>query len=89
MEIVCDNGHRFEKSSSCRSCPICERQRLKNLLPGLAAPAKRALLAHGIEHFNDVVRFSKSEVALWHGIGKNALSIIEQNLSDRDVTWKE
>ena len=89
MEIVCDKGHRFEKSSSCRSCPTCEQQRLKNLLPGLAAPAKRALLAHGIEQFNDVVRFSKSEVALWHGIGKNALSIIEQNLTDIGIGWKE
>ena len=45
VQLICEKGHRFEKSSSCRTCPTCERQRLKNLLPGLAAPAKRALLA--------------------------------------------
>jgi hypothetical protein len=89
VQLICEKGHRFEKSSSCRTCPTCERQRLKNLLPGLAAPAKRALLAHGIEQYSDVVRFSKSEVAQWHGIGKTAVMIIEENLTAHHILWRE
>ena len=47
---------------------------------GLAAPARRALLAHHCHTLADVCQHRRSAVAQWHGIGPNALAILDAAL---------
>ena len=42
-------------------------------LPKLAAPARRALDAAGIQRLEQLAKFSEAEIAQRHGIGPNAL----------------
>lgn len=46
------------------------------LLQKLAAPARRALEANGIKDIASLAQHSESEIAGWHGIGKNAMASI-------------
>jgi hypothetical protein len=50
-------------------------------LPRLAAPARRALAAAGIERLEQLIHFSEAEVSQWHGIGPSALKQLRQALS--------
>jgi hypothetical protein len=45
---------------------------------GLAAPARRGLVDHGIFKKSDLRKFSLDELAKIHGIGTNALRILKQ-----------
>ena len=42
---ICPEGHRYEKSTDCPTCPVCEaaRKPVDGLFTGLGAPARRAL----------------------------------------------
>lgn len=44
---------------------------------GLAAPARRALVNAGILNTSDLARYSEAEIAALHGIGKNALVLLQ------------
>jgi hypothetical protein len=50
-------------------------------LPKLAAPARRALAAAGVERLEQLTKFSETEVSKWHGIGPNALKQLRAALS--------
>jgi hypothetical protein len=56
-------------------------QHESDLPPKLAQPARRALAAAGIQHLEQLTRFSEAEVIQWHGIGPNALSQLRLALS--------
>ena len=47
---------------------------------GLAAPARRTLLAHHCHTLADVCQHRRPAVAEWHGIGPNALAILDAAL---------
>ncbi len=48
------------------------------LLNKLAAPAKRAIIEHEVKELAALIRFSREEISSWHGIGKNALKVINE-----------
>lgn len=43
---------------------------------GLAAPARRALVNNKILKLSDLKKFKKEEVAAFHGMGPNAMSLL-------------
>ena len=52
-------------------------------LPKLSAPARRALDAAGIQHLNQLTKFSEAEIKQLHGIGPNALNQLRHALNAR------
>jgi|UPI00054F88EE hypothetical protein len=58
-------------------------------LPKLAAPAKRALVAKEVESLHDLCPYTRREVASWHGIGPNALRVLELELIKHHLAFKE
>lgn len=57
-------------------------------LPTLAAPAKRALVAKGIESLHELCPYTRREVVSWHGIGPNALFVLEAELLKHNLAFK-
>lgn len=57
-------------------------------LPKLAAPAKRALVAKEVESLHDLCPYTRREVASWHGIGPNALRVLELELIKHHLAFK-
>jgi hypothetical protein len=53
----------------------------------LAQPARRALAAQGIEHLEQLTKFSEAEVKKWHGIGPNALNQLRLALEARSLSF--
>lgn len=54
---------------------------------GLAAPARRALLAHHCHTLADLCQHRRTAVAQWHGIGPNALAIFDAALRAAGLTF--
>ncbi len=52
------------------------------LLDKLASPARRAILSTGVTTLEGLSRMSRDEIAALHGIGKNALQLIEATLEE-------
>lgn len=79
---VCTNGHRYAKSSSCPTCPVCEAQKKQStgFMAGLSAPAQRALVAAGILQPEILASYSETDLLKLHGLGKASLPILKKNL---------
>lgn len=54
---------------------------IENLYPKLSAPARRALHALGLSTVEDLARFDRVTIAALHGVGPNALKVIEAALA--------
>ncbi len=59
------------------------------LLQNLAKPAQRAIQNEGITTIEQLSKYSEKEFSELHGIGKNALSIIEQILKENGLTFSQ
>ena len=84
--IVCKNGHRFTRTSSCRTCPTCAEESKKSdgYPAALAAPARRALTAAGIRNPTDLAKWSEKDLLELHGVGPNALTVLRSwNVKNR------
>ena len=55
---------------------------------GLAAPARRALVNNEIYKLSDLKKFSELEVADFHGMGPNAMTILKKAMKSRKVSFK-
>jgi len=59
-------------------------------IPGnLAAPARRALNDIKIEYLEDITKHTRYEIENLHGIGKNALKIIEISLANNSLEFRD
>ncbi|WP_214821490.1 MULTISPECIES: hypothetical protein [unclassified Exiguobacterium] len=58
-------------------------------LPKLAAPVRRALASKGIESLNRLCHYTRHEVENWHGIGPNAINILQMELTKHHLAFKE
>ena len=87
---TCTNGHIFYKSSACSICPICEKdgKPTDHFLSNLSAPARRALLSHGISDLAQLSTWSEKEILALHGIGKSAIPIIKKLLETQQLSFK-
>jgi len=49
----------------------------------------RALNNNGVHKLDDLPRFSRSDVAAWHGMGPKALGILDEALKAAGLKWRE
>ena len=91
MIKVCWKGHRFNKSSDCPTCPICEKERKTQtgFLSELSAPARRAFENAGINALTDLATYSEKEILSLHGIGPASLPTLRKALAERGLVFKK
>lgn len=66
-----------------------DNQQQSNLPDGLAAPARRALVAAGCLRLEQLAMLSEDEVRQLHGIGPRALDQLRHALSARGLSFAE
>lgn len=54
---------------------------------GLAAPARRALIDAGLTKVDQLVRWTRSDLADLHGMGPNALKKLDAVLKERGASF--
>lgn len=57
-------------------------ENLELLLSKLVKPAQRAITNQNVTTIEQLASYSPQAIASWHGIGKNALAIIEKHLKE-------
>jgi hypothetical protein len=57
-------------------------------LPKLAAPAKRALVSVGVNHLEDLARFTRDEILALHGMGPNAMKTLDNAVMEATIEYK-
>jgi predicted RecB family nuclease len=79
---ICPEGHRYEKSTDCPVCPVCEaaRKQSDGFFAGLGAPARRALENAGIATVAQLSEKSKKEILKLHGMGPSSIPKLEEKL---------
>jgi predicted flap endonuclease-1-like 5' DNA nuclease len=58
-------------------------------LPKIGAPATRALANAGITTLRQVAEHSRAELAALHGMGPKALGILEANLAEVGLRFRD
>lgn len=88
---TCKKGHLFTKSSSCPTCPICEKVKKpkQGFLSLLAAPAVRALQNNKADTLKKLSSFTEKEVLTWHGLGKSSIPILKAALKSNNLSFKK
>jgi len=87
---ICNNGHKFYKSTDCPSCPTCEQERKPNsgFLSKLSSPARNALIHEGITTLQQLSDFSEKEILKIHGIGPASLPMMRSLLEETGLSFK-
>lgn len=87
---ICPQGHSYQKSSDCPTCPICERLRLEQnvVVPGLSAPAKRALETAGIKSIKVLAQQRQADIMRLHGMGPASLPKLNAALKAAGLKFK-
>jgi len=87
---ICQNGHRFYKSSDCPVCPICEKERIpeSEFLFILSAPARRALENKGINTLEKLAEYTEPELMALHGFGKSSLPKLQDAIKKVGLSLK-
>lgn len=87
---TCANGHRFEKSSDCPTCPVCEQLRAPTdgFLAHLGAPARRALENEGIRTLQQLARYAEKEILALHGMGPGTLPKLRAMLKAEHLSFR-
>ncbi|MGG4489863.1 RNA polymerase alpha subunit C-terminal domain-containing protein [Metabacillus idriensis] len=87
---ICDEGHKYYKSSDCPSCPTCEQERKPDngFLSQLSSPARRALEHEGITTLQQLSGFSEKEIFNLHGIGPASLPKLRASLKESGLSFR-
>jgi hypothetical protein len=67
----------------------CQQMDTRILSWGLASPALRALLSLNINTIDDLLLYTRTEVAAAHGMGNTGLQRIDVGLSALGITWEK
>ncbi|MGZ3931194.1 MAG: RNA polymerase alpha subunit C-terminal domain-containing protein [Bacteroidia bacterium] len=88
---ICDKGHRYYKSSDCRVCPVCEKERAPEdgFLSKMSAPARRALEREGITTLKKLAGYSEAELLKLHGFGPGSLPKLRNALKEKGLMFKD
>lgn len=64
---------------------------MNNHLPflKLAKPAQRALQNAGIDDLEQLSKYTEAEIAKLHGIGKNAILLLRQELNKKGLSFQQ
>jgi hypothetical protein len=57
--------------------------------PRLAAPARRALAAAGVQRLEQLTKFTEDEVRRLHGIGPNAINQLRLAMAEKDLSFAD
>lgn len=87
---VCPNGHTYYKSSDCRTCPTCEKERKpkEGFLSLLSSPARSALEHEGITTVQQLSNFTEKEILKLHGMGPASLPKLRAALEAEGLSFK-
>lgn len=87
---TCENGHEFEKTSDCPTCPICEAERAPEtgFLSKLASPARSALEHEGIDTLTQLSQHSEAEILELHGMGPSTMPLLRTALEERGLDFR-
>ncbi|MGP4040094.1 RNA polymerase alpha subunit C-terminal domain-containing protein [Gracilibacillus sp. D59] len=87
---ICDNGHKYYKSSDCPVCPICEQERKpgSGFLSLLSAPARRALENNGITTLEQLSTYSEKEILKLHGMGPASIPKLRAALEEYGLSFR-
>ena len=89
MLKACANGHTFEKTSDCPTCPTCERERMAaSAIPRIGAPATRALEHAGVHGLEDLANWSEQDLLALHGMGPKAVGILREHLAEQGLAFR-
>lgn len=91
MIKTCKQGHRYYKTSDCPTCPQCEQLKkpADGFLSVLAAPARRALLFHGIDTIEKLSNYTEKEILSFHGMGPASIPILRKQLTEAKLNFKK
>ncbi|MFZ5629228.1 MAG: helix-hairpin-helix domain-containing protein [Spirochaetota bacterium] len=90
MKKTCANGHVFEKSSDCPTCPVCECAKQHNPdLPKLGGPAHRALERAGVRSVSDLADWSATELLALHGVGPTTIPRLQEALKKNGLSLRK
>lgn len=87
---ICEQGHKFYKSSDCPICPVCEqlKEPASGFLALLSNPARNALLNDGIDTIQKLANYTEKEILALHGIGKASLPAFREALAKAGLAFK-
>ncbi len=60
-----------------------------DLPPGFAAPARRALIAAGLTHLEQIARVSERELLKLHGMGPRGVRLLREMLAERGLAFAD
>lgn len=55
----------------------------------LAKPAQRALHNAGIDNLEQLTKYTETEITKLHGIGKNAILVLRQELNKKGLSFQQ
>ncbi len=81
---TCPLGHTYFKSTSCPTCPTCERSRQPEaaFLAKIGAPARRALEREGIVTLEVLAAQNPKALLKLHGVGPSAIPRLQAALNE-------
>lgn len=87
---TCNNGHQFNKTSDCPTCPICEKERKPKggFLSALGAPARRALERAGITTLEMLSTYTEKDILSLHGMGISSIPKLRSALNEAGMDFK-
>lgn len=87
---TCPKGHKYNKSTDCPTCPVCEQERKpqNSILSLLGAPARRALENKAITTPQQLSGFSEKEILALHGMGPSSIPKLRQALEAAGLSFK-
>lgn len=89
---VCSNGHVFEKTSNCPTCPHCMHDEVNQAyadgFPRIGSPAYSALKNAGIT-LSELPRYSEKQLLSIHGIGPKAVGILRSFLQEKGLSFAQ
>ncbi|WP_404357479.1 RNA polymerase alpha subunit C-terminal domain-containing protein [Cytobacillus firmus] len=88
---ICEKGHKFYKTSECKSCPVCDKENKpkSGFLSKLSAPARNALVFEGIDTLEKLSNYTEKKILKLHGIGPASLPIMRTSLEEEGLSFKE
>jgi DNA-directed RNA polymerase alpha subunit len=87
----CPEGHKYEKSSDCPSCPTCEaaKRPSSGFLAELSSPARSALEHEGITTLSRLSQYTEAQILALHGVGPKSLPTLRKALESQGKAFKK
>jgi|JI9StandDraft_2_1071091.scaffolds.fasta_scaffold19948_3 uncharacterized protein YdhG (YjbR/CyaY superfamily) len=88
---TCKLGHKFNKTSDCPTCPICEKARVPKAdwMTAFGAPARRAFESAGLIQLKEFSKHTETEIKAMHGLGPSSLTKLTALLKQNNIHFKK